>query len=120
LKLAAIGGHGLSRAGKRRREHLPVRGYDFNGEALDRDGVARLDHAMDAALFQDVLVSREDFRRGAGRLHAGSVVNEVAHGKLFEELRNTAHMVVVIVRDHQVIDPLYAGNFGSGGERRAC
>jgi hypothetical protein len=48
-------------------------------------------------------------------LDALAVIHEVAYGQLGRQLGNAAHVVIVIVRHHQVVDLLYPGLLGHRG-----
>jgi len=97
---------------------VAIGGEDFDVEALDRDGDARL--GEDAIAFGAVfLVGGVEFLGALVVLDAFAVIDEVLDGQLARELRDAADVVFVEVSDEEIVDGFDARVFGAAAMRSA-
>ncbi len=104
----------LSAAVERPRQRRTVGAHDVDVQAAERQPVAGLRHEMFGVRAR-LLVGRkrrDHFRRG---LHRRSVVDERANRKAPLELGHAAVVILVQVRDEEVVDALHAG-IAHGGD----
>ena len=87
---------------------LAVSGQDDNLEALNVDGVAGMDDAARLGL-DDLEVSGVVGAGDLGVLAVHAVVNEFSNRHALDQLRQSAHVVVVEMRDEHVVEARDAG-----------
>ena len=106
---------GLAGAGERHADQVAVGGKHRHVQTLDGNGVAgfRQDVLALVALVDVGVVENIGI---FAVLVIGAVVHEVHDRELFGELGHSAHVVGVVVGDHQVIDLLHARGLGRRGD----
>ncbi len=97
-----------------------VRRYDLHIHTANRQLVAGLHHDVVALIAESFVFAEQDARGRLPGLRVIAVVDKVLDGHLLGQLKHTAGVVSVEVRDHQVVDFIDArGAFAAAAMRSA-
>src|ERR1035438_9080649 len=92
---------------------LAGRGQHLNGNALQRNGVARFHyHMQNRDALQNLNVVGVVFFHHARVLHVGAVIDESADLHAVSQLGDAAHVIAMVVGDENIVELFDFGGFG--------